>query len=210
MRSSPFFPSIPRIAAGVVLLLAAGGNVQAACYTNGHALPAVAINAFTSNPIGVLGLNPTGGARMISQIRDLAASDPATLPLILSLAANSNNDQKSALGAALAQAARICVRMDPAYASQIQQAIAQTGDQALIVAYSAAAGDQPVGAAGPPGGVALAGGATGQTTPFSTPGGGFGAPPLTGGGTSTPFVFSFTGNTTGASGGPSGRRSVSP
>ncbi len=209
MRSSPFFPGISRIAAGVVLLLAASGNVQAACYTNSHALPAVAINSFTSNPIGVLGLNPTGGGRLIAQIRDLAASDPATLPLILSLVTNSNNDQKSAIGAGLAQAARLCVRADPAYAAQIQQAIAQTGDQALIVAYSAAAGDQPIAAVAPAG-VALSGGATGQTTPFGAPAGGFGASPITGGGTSNPFLFSFTGNTTGASGGPSGRRSVSP
>src|SRR4051794_34689183 len=90
-------------------------TAQAACYTPQIQLPARTVSAFVANPSQMLQLFRSGGPQMISQVRDLAASDPATLQAILGLIANANSDQKKAIGAGLAQAARICVRTEQAY-----------------------------------------------------------------------------------------------
>jgi hypothetical protein len=193
--------------AGIAALLLASIGAQAACYSNGRQVSADAVNAFISSPSLVLQQNSNGGGRMISQLRDLSASNPATLQVILSLLPNANKDQKAAIGAALAQAARICVGPDQAYAALIQQAVAETGDQDLIIAYATVAGDRPIAAVAPAG-VGLAGGATGQITTLGGPIFGFGAPAPGGVTTFTFRSFSFTGGTTGA--GESPRRSVSP
>jgi hypothetical protein len=108
---------------------------------------------------------------MISQVRDLVASSAATLPLIMSLIANANSQQRAAIGAGLGQAARICVRSDQAFATQIQQAVAASGDQELIVAFTSVLGDLPIGAGGGGGG---GGGGSGGGGPTSAAGLSFG------------------------------------
>jgi hypothetical protein len=122
--------------------------VWSAAYAPGQQLSAQTVADFTANPSQLLSQFSSGGGQMISRLRDLLASDPATLAPILSLLANANAEQKAAMGAAIAQAAKLYQRADQTFAAQIQQAVANTQDQELIVAYAAAMGDQPIGAGG--------------------------------------------------------------
>jgi len=152
---------------------------------------AAAAAAFLANPGQVLQQNPTGGQQLVSRIRDLAVADPATLQSILQLLATANKDQKVAIGAGLAQAAKIVVRTNQAYATQIQQAILDTKDQDVVLAYAAAAGDTATGAAGGAG--AAGGGAVGgQTNSISTGGTGGGTAQSIGGGGVQTGSFSMT------------------
>lgn len=145
----------------------------ATCYNANQQLPSSSVSAFTGNPGSVLSSAPNGGGAMISQIRDLAATDSSTLPVILGLLKDATDDQKKAIGAGLAQAARICVPKDQAYANNIQQAIADSKDSVLVLAYAASAGNEPIGAGAgagaSPGGV---GGATGTAGVATGAGGG--------------------------------------
>lgn len=155
------------------LVLIAPGRVEAACYSEDAQLSPKVVADFTSDPGRILQQFPGGGGEMISRVRDLAASNPTTLSAILGLIPKANKEQKAAFGSALAQAARICLKPDQAYANQIQQAIVETNDQELIVAYSAASGDSPIAAVGPAG-VATGGGLGGQSGPSGVSGTGFG------------------------------------
>jgi hypothetical protein len=169
MSRRPFFSVVRSVAlvAASVGFLSVSEPGWSAAYAPGQQLSQQTIAEFTANPSQLLSQFREGGGQMISRLRDLLASDPATLAPILSLLPNANSQQKSAMGAALAQAARLYQRADQAFAAQIQQAVANTQDQELIVAYAAAAGDQPIGAGG---GAGSAGGPGGQTNPL---GGGF-------------------------------------
>jgi hypothetical protein len=151
--------------AASVGFIALSGPAWSAAYAPGQQLSQQTITEFTANPSQLLSQFPNGGGQMISRLRDLLASDPATLAPILSLLPNANSEQKSALGSALAQAARLYQRADQAFAAQIQQAVANTQDQELIVAYAAAAGDQPIGAGG---GAGSAGGPGGGSNPLAS------------------------------------------
>jgi hypothetical protein len=152
--------------------------------------PQQAVTQFLNNPSELLGKAPNGGPELVSAVRDLVTTDPATLQLILNQLANANKDQKSAIGAGLAQAAKIVVRTNPGFANEIQQAILNTKDQDVVLAFAAGAGDRPIGAAG--GGGAPGGASGGQTSPLSFFAGGAGGPAGIGGpATNTPF-FSYT------------------
>src|ERR1043166_2889117 len=144
------------------------------------------VSAFLANPSLILQQNPRGGPQMISELRDFSVSDEATLTAILGLIPNANKEQKAAIGAALAQAARILVRTNQAYSQRIQYLIAETKDEDVILAYAAVAGDRPIGAVG--GGAAGGGGAVGgQTNPLGGPPSGTGpAQPIGLGGVATP------------------------
>jgi hypothetical protein len=98
----------------------------------------ITVPAFFADPDQILLENPDGGARLAADVRDLALSDPATLPEILSLLPKASKAQKAAVGAGLAKAARMSARLNPGYAKEIQQAVAQTKDADLIQAYDAA------------------------------------------------------------------------
>jgi hypothetical protein len=189
------------IAAAAICSIFWSGSAEASCLEGNEQLAPQKIADFTANPSQALTQNPEGGAALISQIRDLAASDPATLSVIMGLLPNANRDQKRAIGSALAQAARICVRSDQAYAGKIQQAVADAKDPDLRVAYAAAAGDQPIGAAGGAGAGSAGGvgGATGVTT--GTGGGGGPAEGINGNGVNT-GSFGFTSSVSGASSNP--------
>lgn len=165
----------------------------------------VDVRAFLGNPGQLLQDNPTGGARLLSRVRDLAIADPATLQPILNLLATANSRlneartdeereaikaQKAAIGAGLAQAARILVRNNQqAYATQIQRLLLETQDQDAVLAFASIAGDQPIGAVA----AAAAGGAIGgQTNPLSgNPSGTGPALPIGGGSVNTgQFTYS--------------------
>src|SRR5262245_56072123 len=133
------------------------GVAQAACLSDRQALPAQTVNSFLANPGSLTQQFPNGGGGMISQIRDLVASNPAALPAVMGLLANANPDQKSAIGSGLGQAARLCVRGDQAFAAAIQAAITQANDRAVTVAFTAVTGEEPLGGTG----AALGGGGGG-------------------------------------------------
>src|SRR4051794_39154660 len=63
-----------------------------------------AVASFLGNPSELLSKSPNGGPELIGAARDLVTADQATLQPILNLLANANKDQKTAIGAALAQA----------------------------------------------------------------------------------------------------------
>ena len=96
----------------------------AAVYSPQQALPAQVIQDFLANPGALLKQYPSGGAQMISRVRDLAASDPSTLNPIVGLLATANANQSTAIGTGLGQVALMAVKTDQAYANQIQEAIA--------------------------------------------------------------------------------------
>ena len=151
------------------------------------------VSSFLSNPGELLGRSPNGGADFVSGVRDLVTADPATLQPILQLLANANKSQRSAIGAALAQAAKIVVRTNPGLAAEIQKAVLETKDEEVVLAFAAGSGDRPIGATG--GGGAGAGGASGGPTGTIGAAGGGGGPAegIGGNGVNTPN-FSYTSN----------------
>jgi hypothetical protein len=153
-------------------------SASAACYSATQALPAAEITAFTADAAQLLQQNPDGGPAMISRVRDLAASDPATLPILIGLLANANANQRTAIGTGLGQAAQICVRTDQAYAAEIQRLVAASGIAEAITALAAVIGDRPIGAlGGGPGSLgAVSAGAGGPTNSFSATSGAPGTP----------------------------------
>jgi hypothetical protein len=64
---------------------------------------------------------------MISQVRELTLANHANLPYLLEVLANANPAQGTAIGTGLGQAALASVKTDQAYATAIQQAIADKG-----------------------------------------------------------------------------------
>ena len=65
-----------------------------------------AVSQFLANPGQTLQQFPNGGAQLVSFIRNLALSNPDTLPVIISLLANASKDQQAAIGAGLGRAAQ--------------------------------------------------------------------------------------------------------
>ena len=137
------------LALAAPLVMAIGGFAQAACYSSRQQLPTQTLAQFMANPGQLQSRYPTGGARMISMVRDLVASNPAMLPRVLDLSASSNADQINAIGAGLGQAALVCSRGDPAFANEIQQMVAAVNVQPLAVTFAAVAGISPAPAAVP-------------------------------------------------------------
>jgi hypothetical protein len=84
---------------------------------------------------------------MIFMVRDLVASDQATLPLVLDLSANGNPDQINAIGTGLGQAALVCSRIDQLFANEIPQMVAASNNQSLVLAFTDLLGDQQLAAA---------------------------------------------------------------
>ena len=166
-----------------------------------------AVTTFLSNPSDLMTRSPNGGAEMVSAIRDLVTADPATLQPVLNLLANATKEQKTAIGSALAQAAKIVVRTNPALATEIQQAILNTRDQDVVLAFAAGAGDVPIGAGGGAG--AGGGGASGgQTNPLQFGSGGGTAQTIGQGGTNTPN-FSYTSSVAGLGNTPTANSAIS-
>src|SRR5580704_10189556 len=90
---------------GVALaLFAIGEPAAAACYNSQQQIPAQTAADFRANPPQLLQQNPDGGTALVTQVRDLVASDQATLTLVVALIAKANHDQLEAIGRGLAQA----------------------------------------------------------------------------------------------------------
>ncbi len=142
-------------------------------------------------------LTQTGGAQLTATIRDLMLSDSNALTKILSLLSSATADQKAAIASGLAQAAKLWLGTDSGVSTNTQLQVAQTGDAPFILAYSNAAGNNPIGGVGGGGG-GSSGGPGGQTNALNTSFFGTGSPEGIGGnGVNTP-QFSLTGGTSGA------------
>jgi hypothetical protein len=116
---------------GVCALLCAGlacatlpPRAMAAVYSERQALPAQTVREFLSKPNALLAQFPDGGAQMIARVRNLAASNPATLNPLVGLLRTANARQSTAIGTGLAHTALMAARTDQAYANQIQKALA--------------------------------------------------------------------------------------
>lgn len=154
------------------------------------------VASFKANPQQFLSQYPNGGPEMISRAREFAVTDPTVLDALIGLLANANKDQKAAIAAGLGQAARIVVRTDQAYATRIAQAIANTKDQDVVLAYAAAAGDVGVAATGG-GGAGSAGASGGQTNSISAGATGGGSLEGINGSSTNTGPFSFTSSVSG-------------
>jgi hypothetical protein len=128
--------------------LSAAQPVQAACYGPGQQLPAQVVSRSMNDPEQLLTQFPSGGRQMISLIRDLVASEPGALPLILDLSAKANSEQIQAIGTGLGQAARVCSRTAPAFANEIQQMTVATNVQPVTQGFAAVTGDLFPGSVG--------------------------------------------------------------
>jgi hypothetical protein len=109
-------------------------------YQSSQALPPNVLRQFLADPAALLDRYPNGGAQLITQVRDLAASDPATLKPLLGLLPIANPEQATAIGTALGQVAMMALKVDQAYATRIQEAVVAAQNNAALVAFSAAIG----------------------------------------------------------------------
>jgi hypothetical protein len=163
-----------------VLAIALLQFINAASGSAEPAAPRLNATAFSTNPSQVLLQNPNGGLELASQIRDLAVADPTLLDKIMGLLETANKSQKAAIGSGLSQAAKIVVRTNQAYATQIQEAIAKTKDEDVVFAFTS---DVAIGAAA--GGAASGGASGGQTNAIGANGGGGSLAGIGGPGTAT-------------------------
>jgi hypothetical protein len=153
---------------------------------------------FLKDQSSILPAYPTGGPGLVAQIRDLLVADPTnTLDPVIKLLSSANKDQKNAIAAGLAQAGKILAgRKDQDDANKIQQAVLDTKDQDVVLAFAGAAGDQPIGAGGG-GGAGSAGASGGQTSSLGgAPTGTGGAQPIDGSSSPT-SPFSYTSSVSG-------------
>lgn len=145
-----------------------GAAWAATCYNASQQLPAGVVSSFLSAPSAALTTAPQGGANLVSQVRDLVATDSRTLPAVLDLLNNANDAQKSAIASGLSQAGKICVSTDQDYYTTLQTEIAKRAEQdpAFRVLYASVNGDTGTGAggAGAGGSPGASGGATSGTT----------------------------------------------
>ena len=130
-----------------------------------------AIAQFKANPQSLLTTYASAGLPLSTEVRGLILTDPTLVDALIDLAGGANDAQKGAIGAGLAEAARILGAGDPAEAARIRKAVAGSGLAPLITAFMALA-DSPVfaategggasaGSGGPVGGVGVAAGAGG-------------------------------------------------
>jgi hypothetical protein len=198
----------------VLLLFGSGLSASAACYAPDQQLPAQAVSDFlgSSNQLLQDPKNAQGGAEMISLVRDLVASNPATLPMVIALIANANSAQQTAIGTGLGQAAALCLRPDPTFAADIQTQLAGSTSDNAKNAYAAVTGNQPIRSVAGGGGVS--GGSSGGSTGFvvGSTGTGTGFTPFTSSGTSNSSTNFFTGGGTSSASsiGTTATTSVSP
>jgi len=160
------------------VILAVVPPASAAVYSPRQALSTDTIQQFLANPSSLLSQFADGGPQMITKVRDLAASDPATLSAIIGLLKNANPNQSSSIGTALGQVALMAVNTDQAFATEIQTEIAKSGNTSALVAFSSVVGgDIKLAAAGGPSG-GIGGGGESQTSSTTGLGGFFAGAPL--------------------------------
>jgi len=176
-----YFPALLRALFAAALFsvaLASTVPATAAVYSSRQALSQEAIQSFLANPSGLLTQFPDGGALMITRVRDLAASDPATLGALIGLLKSANPQQATAIGTALGQVALMAVATDQPFANEIQTTIAQAGNTSALAAFSAVVGGDIKLAAATGPGAGIGGGGESQTVTNPGTFGGFLSAPL--------------------------------
>jgi hypothetical protein len=133
-----------------ILLSVQSANAQLG--GQGQKVPASTISAFMNNPGQLLTQFPGAGPELVKQVRDLVSTDKATLPSVIGLLKLASPDQQIAIADALAQVAKAYSKSDPAFANQIQQAVANAGIPEVAKAYAEAAGDTGTASTGGGGG----------------------------------------------------------
>jgi hypothetical protein len=108
----------------------------------------------TQQPPGqVLSQFVNGGAGMQSAVQNLMTADNANLAAIIAFAKTANEDQRKAIGTALANWAKaIAAGGNPAEANVVQQAVVNSGLPELAKAYADAGGDTGTASTGGGGG----------------------------------------------------------
>lgn len=185
----------------VALLICIGSARAEPCIPN--AITPAALAAFKEDPATLLTRFPLGSGGLIGEIRNLLVSDASTLPLVMALLSNANAQQKRAIAAGLAQAARSCATPDATFALAIQQAVAGVADSEFQAAFAASSGDTQTTAvaagdgdgdgAGPGGGVGTSAGLSGGGTGSTSNSAGFSLGTGGGGGLFSPSGFSVSG-----------------
>jgi hypothetical protein len=171
-----------------LLLSLPAGAAFAACVQPVTSPLQAQIDSVRADPKAFFAANPVGGGAMVRDVRNIVAGDASLAKILAEMARQSPLEQKVAIGAGLGQAARICERVDPQAANQIQQAVASAADLALaseflnVIGSTATAATTgapggapagapaggPVGTGAPTGGITLQGG--GRTNAGSFPG----------------------------------------
>jgi hypothetical protein len=114
-------------------------------------LPDSAVAEFKKNPQTLLTTHASAGLPLSSEIRSLVLTAPELVEAVIDVANSANDAQKSAIGAGLAEAARILASTNPEAATRIQQAVAKrdcprgtlpkpecAGLEPLVIAFIAA------------------------------------------------------------------------
>jgi hypothetical protein len=105
------------------------------------------------SPIQTLSQFPDGGQGMENAVQTLMDADRANLAAIIAFAKAANEDQRKAIGRALAVYAQASAKGgDPAFANTVQQAVENADLPELSKAYADAGGDTGTAAAGGGGG----------------------------------------------------------
>jgi hypothetical protein len=115
-------------------------------------LPDSAIAQFKANPQGLLATYASAGLPLSSEVRSLVLTDPSLVEVLITVAKRANDAQTAAIGAGLAEAARIIAAVNPQHATQIQVAVAQSALGTLITAYIAGSNATETAAVGGGGG----------------------------------------------------------
>jgi len=142
-------------------------------------LTASAIAEFKADPAKFLDRFKSGGLPLSNAVRDLVLSDLATLGDVISLSKSANSAQAAAIGAGLAEAARLVASNNPALSTQIQTQVLASAPPEVAAAYTAVS-NSPVttsiggGGAGGGGGEGAGGGAGGAVGGSGVSGGGNG------------------------------------
>jgi hypothetical protein len=188
-----------RIFGSLCLLSVAATAAGAACYAPDQQMSPQAVSDFLNNPASLLS-NPDSGS-LGNVVRDLVASNPSTLPVVIGLLKSANDAQQKAIGTGLGLAANICSRPDPIFASDISDLLNKSSSELAKTNYAAIVGKATgsVGGGGA-GGAVSAGGVGGSTTPVAGfTGGSSGVQPFTSGGAFNTGVNFFGSSVGGAS-----------
>lgn len=178
-------------------------DAKASCLAQDKQIPAQEVSDFLANPGAILDKpeNANGGGVLIVKIRDIVASNPATLPAVVALLKNANTGQQTAIGTGLGQAANLCNVPDPTFATDIGTQLAQSNSQLAQTNFALVTGKQTGGIGGGGGGFSNGGVGNGTGPGFAAAGGGTTSfQPFSSSGVQTSGTNYFTSSVAGASG----------
>ena len=112
------------------------------CYEGPARLGQARVDSFLNNPSALMEDFLDGGSAMSREVRALAGSDSRTIEAIVKLGEVSGNlDQIAAIGAGLARAAEVCVRVRPDITEYIQVTVGSADNLTLTATFLALTSD---------------------------------------------------------------------